>query len=264
VVRLPVAAIGAIGVAIIAGHNAIDPLIPTVAPVIRESSIAWAWQLLYFGGAIPLGAEGVLIVLYSIVPWIGVMAAGYAFGRVMTLPPEARRRACLAIGLGAIAAFLVLRGFNLYGNARPWTAQRNFIFSMLSVLNTQKYPASLLFLLMTLGPTIALMPWLDRAKGRVLHVLETFGRVPFFYYVLHIPLIHVIALLLSVASYGEVIPWMFGNHPIMPEPPAPEGYGYGLPAVYAVTAVVVAMLYLPCRWFAGVRATRRSGWVSYL
>ena len=160
-IRLPVAAVGAVGVVIMAGHNLLDPLLPTLA----ERPFGWLWTILYvgpFAGPIALGAEGPwLVVLYSIIPWIGVMAAGYAFGTVIIAEPARRRRLCLQLGLGAIALFLVLRGFNLYGNPQPWTTGGGdgdgpAMPALLSFLNTTKYPASLDFLLMTLGPVIAL------------------------------------------------------------------------------------------------------------
>jgi hypothetical protein len=116
---------------------------------------------------------------------------------------------------------------------------------------------------MTLGPTIAILPLLERARGKVADVLSVFGRVPFFYYVLHVPLIHLAFVGLSVARFGEVIPWMTANHPMM-APPAPPGYAYGLLSLYAVTAVVVALLYPPCRWFAALKRRRRDPWLSFL
>jgi uncharacterized membrane protein len=200
--------------------------------------------------------------LYSIIPWIGVMAAGYAFGPVMRVDAARRRRICLALGGGAIVAFLVLRGFNIYGDPRPWgdAAQRA---AALQFINTAKYPASLLFLLMTLGPTILLIPLLERARGPVARVLTVFGRVPLFYYVLHIPLIHLIFVGLSIVRFGTVIPWMTANHPMF-VPPAPPGYTYSLGALYAITIATVVILYFPCRWFAALRGRRNDRWLSYL
>ena len=135
--------------------------------------------------------------------------------------------------------------------------------ALLQFLGTNKYPASLLFLLMTLGPTILLIPLLERAHGPVARVLTVFGRVPFFYYVLHIPLIHLIFVALSIARFGTVIPWMTANHPMF-VPPAPPGYTYGLPALYAITVLAVTILYFPCRWFAELKSRRNDRWLSYL
>lgn len=262
-VWLPLRATGGLGLAIIAGHNLLDSF-PELLRGMAESGWSGLWKVAYLGGGVELRAGGpVLAVLFSVVPWVGVMAAGYAFGAVMELPAEARRRWCYRLGLGAIAAFVVLRGFNLYGDPTPWTAQKNTLFSFLSLLNAEKYPASLSFLLMTLGPTIALLPALEGARGRLAGILTVFGRVPFFYYILHLPAIHLVANALSLARYGEVIPWLSANQPMLVGPP-PAGYGYSLAIVYLVTALVVIALYFPCRWFAGLKARRREAWLSFL
>ena len=257
--RLPLAAIGAFGVAIIAGHNVFD-LIPGLGSTLGESGLSGLWKILYLGfsaGPIALGNDGPqLWVLYSLVPWVGVIAAGYAFGAVLMLEPERRGRICLAIGLGSIAAFAVLRGLNLYGDPRPWR-------SGLDVLNATKYPASLSFLLMTLGPTIAVMPLLDNARGAVTRWLTVFGRVPFFYYVLHIPLIHVLAIVVSRIRMGEVSDWLFASHPMAPPPP-PEGYTWSLPLLYLVWATAVVMLYGACQWYAGLKARRSDWWMKFV
>jgi len=221
-------------------------------------------------GPIRLGEQGPnLIVLYSIIPWIGVMAAGYAFGAALTLEPQRRNRICLRVGLGATALFLVLRGLNLYGDPVPWSAggQRPDgapgMPAVLFFLNTTKYPASLNFLLMTLGPTIALIPLLERARGALARWVTVYGRVPFFYYVLHIPLIHALALVVSKIRLGAVSPWLFANHP-MGSPGPPEGYVWSLGLLYAMWAVTIVLLYFPCRWFAGLKARRNEWWLRYL
>jgi uncharacterized membrane protein len=256
VVFLPVGVIAGIGLVIVAGHNAIDPFLPSVRAALEGSGHAVLWRIIYFGPD-PLGVESSVAVLYSLVPWMGVMMTGYAFGWVLERDADRRRRWCLRIGLSAIVIFLVLRGFNLYGNPSPWSG------SFLSFLNTAKYPASLSFLLMTLGPTIALLPTLETWRSRTASVLEVFGRVPFFYYLLHIPLIHALAMIVSVARLGYVSPWLFGNHPMAP-PPVPEGYAWSLLLLYVVWLVAVAMLYPACRWFDRLKRTRRSAWLRYV
>lgn len=272
-VRLPVPAIGAVGLAIVAGHNLLDPLLPRLIPTMGAGIGAALWKILYvgfFAGPIMLRPEGPgLIVLYSIVPWIGVMAAGYAFGTILTAEPGRRRRLCLTIGLAATGLFVVLRGFNLYGDPVPWTAlahpagDRPPMPALLAFLNTNKYPASLDFLLMTLGPTIALIPLLEGARGALARWLTVFGRVPFFFYVLHIPLIHALALVVSKLRLGAVSPWLFTNHP-MGNPPPPEGYTWSLPLLYGVWLVAVVLLYAMCRWFSSLKAQREEWWLRYL
>ena len=263
-VRLPMSVITTVGLLTVAGHNLIDQFTPTLVPALRGSHLAWLWQVLYFGGPVSLGENGpTLAVLYSIVPWIGVMALGYAFGTVMRLGPDRRRRLCWVVGLGATAGFLLLRAFNLYGNPSPWGGTPPKLPVLLSFLNTNKYPASLQFLLMTLGPTITLIPLLEHARGAVARALSVFGRVPFFYYVLHIPLIHAAAVIVSLLRFGTVTPWLLTNHPMM-NPPPPEGYLWGLSLLYLVWGVVVILLYFPCRWFAEVKSRRHDAWLSFL
>jgi uncharacterized membrane protein len=271
-VRLPLPAVGAIGVIIIAAHNLLDPRLGALLSTLDNDARSALWKIFYvgfFAGPIQLGPDGPnLIVLYSIVPWIGVMAAGYAFGKVLTLEPARRNRICLMLGLGATALFLVLRGFNLYGDPRPWNVAPRPdgpppMPALLAFLNTNKYPASLLFLLMTLGPAIALMPILERARGAAAGFVTVFGRVPFFYYMLHIPLIHALALVVSKVRLGTVSPWLFTNHP-MGNPPPPDGYVWSLPLLYLVWAVAIAMLYVACRWFAELKARRKDWWLKYL
>lgn len=286
---LPTWAVTTFGLVLL-GHNILDAFSQTLYPMMETSSWAWLLQVLYFGGPVQIGEHGpTLFVLYSIVPWIGVMALGYAFGRVVIMDACPRRRICIALGTAAIALFLVLRGFNLYGDPRPWSSpkppaaqaqqstpgaqasqpapspapRRPQAPAWISFLNTNKYPASLLFLLMTLGPMLLIFPFLKNT-GRVPGVLTMFGRVPFFYYVLHIPLIHLAAIIVSLVRSGTVSPWLFLNHPVM-IPPAPPGYVWSLGLLYLVWALVVVLLYFPCRWFAGVKQRRKDiGFLSYL
>jgi uncharacterized membrane protein len=264
-VWLPVGVTAVIGLAMIAGHDLLDPLVPAIRPELAHDALGWLWKILYFGGGI---AGTPLIVLYSLVPWIGVMAAGYAFGTVMTLEPARRDRLCHQIGGAAIAAFLLLRGFDLYGDPRPWAQVAADSGgpappALLRFLNTNKYPASLLFLLMTLGPIIVALPWLERARGAAMRALDVFGRVPLFFYLLHIPLIHALALIVSFVREGTVNAWLFTNHP-MASPWPPDGYPWSLPLLYLVWVIAIVLLYLPCRWYANYKATHREAWLSYL
>ncbi|MCC7133271.1 MAG: DUF1624 domain-containing protein, partial [Gemmatimonadales bacterium] len=166
-VLLPAPLVAAIGVLIMAGHNLLDPHRAALTANLATASLGWLWQILYWGGELRIGEGGPrLVILYSLIPWIGVMAAGYGFGALLEDNPAARRRRCLTLGIGAIGVFLVLRGFNLYGDPRPWQVDGP-LPAALAFLNTSKYPASLQFLLMTLGPALALLPLLERATGRL-------------------------------------------------------------------------------------------------
>ena len=272
-VKLPLAAVGTIGVVIIAAHNLMDSHLGKLLEGLDANPLSGLWKIMYvgfFAGPIRFGPDGPnLIVLYSIIPWIGVMAAGYAFGKILTLERARRKRLCLTIGLSAIALFLVLRGFNLYGDPRPWHVAAAGqggsppMPAVLAFLNTTKYPASFSFLLMTLGPIIALIPLLEGFSGGLARRIQIFGRVPFFYYMLHIPLIHVLALLVSKIRLGFVSPWLFTNHP-MGNPEPPEGYVWSLPLLYLVWGITIFLLYFVCRWFAALKARRNDWWLQYL
>ncbi len=252
-VYLPLRAVAAVGIAMIVGHNLLDGITP-------QSLGAWGplWTILHVQSAIPLGGNRVFIVIYPLIPWIGVMAVGYALGSLLLRPGQERRRALLMIGGGLTLAFLALRAANVYGDPAPWAAQETAGRTVLSFLNTTKYPPSLLFLLMTLGPAIALLPLFERLTGPAARAVTVFGRVPLFFYVIHLYLVHALALAVGVIagfdarSFLHV--WLMN----------PDGWGYGLPVVYLVWAGVVVALYPACRWFAGVKARRREVWLSYL
>jgi uncharacterized membrane protein len=250
---LPLPAVAAIGVGMIAGHNLLDAIGP-------ESLGVWGplWTVLHVQGPVPLGGQRLLFVAYPLVPWIGVMAAGYAFGELLRRPPGERRRTLWLLGAALTLAFVALRALNLYGDPSPWSAQASPGRTLLSFLNTTKYPPSLLFLLMTLGPSIMVLPLLERVTGPAADFLTTIGRVPLFYYVLHLYLIHAAALavgtLAGLPPHGFLTLWL----------DLPREWGYPLPVVYLVWAGVVLALYPACRWFAGVKARRRDAWLSYL
>jgi uncharacterized membrane protein len=262
---LPTVAIGAFGVGMILLHNLMDFIPAAANQQLPQSALAPLWQILYFGGPIQIGSDGpTFAVLYSIVPWIGVMAAGYAFGAVMTMEPKRRDNICVAIGVSAIVLFFLLRTIDVYGDPRHWHATApTQLPTFLRYINTTKYPASLQFLLMTLGPTIVLMPLLDHARGKIGEFIATFGRVPMFYYLLHIPTIHFAAVVISMIREGKVDRWLFANHPMM-NPPPPDGYMWSLALLYAVWAVVLAVLYWPSRWYARRKATNRAAWMRYI
>jgi uncharacterized membrane protein len=265
IIWLPIPAIGAFGVGVIALHNLMDFMSETTRSGLEQSSLAWLWQILYFGGPIQLGQNGpTLMVLYSIVPWIGVVAAGYAFGAVITLEARRRDRICVAIGAAAIVLFILLRTLDVYGDPRHWhVTEPTQMPTLFRFINTTKYPASLQFLLMTLGPAILLVPLAERARGKIGEIFATFGRVPMFYYLIHIPAIHMAAVIVSVVREGRIDPWLFANHPMM-NPPPTDGYMWRLSLLYAVFIIVVAVLYFPCRWYARRKATAPAPWMRYI
>jgi uncharacterized membrane protein len=266
-VRLPTVVTGVLGVAVICLHNLLGRF-PTYqfrgAGSAAPTTLQWVWTLLHAGFAIlPVGDSGrVLVVLYAILPWFGVMAAGYAFGSVYTLAPDARRRVLLGLGGAAIAAFLVLRTLNGYGDPNPWAHQAIPRYTALSYLNVTKYPPSLDFVLMTLGPAILALAWFERVKpSGVAAPLITFGRVPMFYYLLQWFAAHGIVLAIVMAMHQKPV-WLFWH--TFPPPSAAPGSGVRLRTTYLIWFAVIALLYPLCRWYAGVKARRRDWWLSYL
>ena len=252
IVFLPIGAIATIGLTLIVGHNAFD-------------AVQWnnpPWSILHRPGFV-LQGEHTVFVAYPLIPWIGVTAVGYAFARVYGWEPARRRRFMLATGMGAILAFIVLRAGNIYGDPFPWSRQATGLFTFLSFINANKYPPSLLFLLMTLGPALLILRALDRGTPGWLKPVMTYGRVPFFYFVAHFAFIHLLAVFVSLAINGSAH-WMFesptlGQYPFTP----PPNWGFSLPVVYAVWIGVVLALYPACRWISRVKASGRYPWLSY-
>ena len=258
-VFLPSRVVGAIGVLLIATHNLADitsfssgvpgPIQTLAVPLLRPGLLA-----------LPGGVN--LMVGYPLLPWLGVVAAGYGFGEILRLEPGRRRAMMLVMGLGLTAAFIALRVGGIYGEPSAWTRQQTPLLTALSFLNCTKYPPSLLFLLMTLGPAIVAMAVFDRVgvRGPVGRALVTLGRVPLFYYISQWYVIHGLAVLAALAR-GLPIDWLFSTT-FPAEPPA--DWPLSLPGVHAVWALVLALLYRPCRWFAGVKTRHPGGWLSYL
>jgi uncharacterized membrane protein len=255
-IYLPRAAIGGIGVGMIALHNLLDGV-----HVGGTGTIALIWRVLHEPGAVPLPGGFVFLVMYPLIPWVGVMAAGYAFAPLLLQPARRRRPILLALGLALTLGFFAIRASNDYGDPRPWSGQSDPMFTVMSFLNCQKYPPSMLYLMMTLGPAILALGWLDRETGRTWfrRPLRTLGRVPLFYFLLQWPVIHGLAVLIA-AVQGQSVDWLFGFPPFQ----APPNYGYGLPLIYLFWAIVVCLLYLPSRYFADLKQRRRDAWLRYL
>jgi len=258
-VHLPALAITAIGLTMIAAHNAFDS--------VRAASLgafAPIWTMLHAPGVVVATPNHVVFAAYALIPWIGVTAAGYGLGQVFGWPPDRRRAFLMRLGVALTVAFIALRAVNIYGDPVPWTTQATATRTLLSFLNATKYPPSLLYLLMTLGPALLFLSAAERATPRVLRPALLFGRVPLFYFLLHLPLIHVLAVAVCYLRYGTAH-WMFESptldrYPVTP----PPGWGYSLPIVYGIWIGVVVALYPLCVWFAGVKERRHDAWLGYL
>ncbi len=253
-VWLPTAAIATIGIVMVAGHNLLDGV----------SSAHPLWRVLHAPGVVFAASGHVVFAAYTLIPWIGVTALGYALGAIYMWPAARRRTFLLRTGAAVTAAFLVVRALNVYGDPSPWARQATPLFTALSFLNTTKYPPSLAFLLMTLGPALLALAFVEHAPAPRFGVLPVFGRVPLFYYMVHFTVLHAFATIVCLLRYGAAH-WMFespdlAHYPFSP----PPGWGFSLPIVYLAWAAVVITVYPLCRWFAGVKARRRSAWLSYL
>jgi uncharacterized membrane protein len=266
---LPVKIVGAFGLAMIALHNLFDGF--RVASWHRPDSPvpsfgAKLWMLLHQAFE-PFPIVGfpspVVIVIYPLVPWIGVMAAGYAFGRLYDFDAQRRRRLLLIIGGTATALFVILRAIDVYGDPLQYSTQKNTLFTFLSFLNTTKYPPSLLFLLMTLGPSILVLAVFEKGRGGgwLREFFVTFGRVPLFFYLLQWPTAHLISLLLHLA-FGKPTAWLFQTPIDWIDGLPPKGFNLGV--VYLCWIGGVLLLYPLCKWFAGVKQRRKDWWLSYL
>jgi uncharacterized membrane protein len=260
-VRLPYSLLTFLSIAVIVLHNSLDRI-----NAASFGHYAPLWNILHQPGAFPV--LGMFVVVgYPLIPWIAVMSAGFCFGRVFLLEPAARQKIILTIGGALTLVFLILRAANVYGDAAPWLSQHSAIFTLLSFLNCTKYPPSLLYLLMTLGPALVLLALLDRYRFKATNPLIIFGRVPLFYFVAHFYLIHLLSFLSTWLRYGaRSYPILFSSPPAMggPEDLFPADFGYPLWVVYAVWLFVVVSLYPACRWFANLKANRSEWWLSYL
>jgi uncharacterized membrane protein len=249
---LPRLALAAVGAGMVLGHNLLDAIQP---PAAEASPL---WLLLHIQGLMQIGGSPAAFVLYPLIPWIGVMALGYAIGpHFLSADPERPRRLIQAGGLLALA-FLLLRSGNLYGEPAPWAPQPELAATLVSFFNTTKYPPSLQFLLMTLGPALMLLGVFERLRGRLAGWLVTIGRVPFFFYLVHLYVIHSLAVAVGLAqgfSLRQMAVLFIEN---------PKGFGVSLGSVYLIWALVVLALYPACVWFAGVKARRSDWWIRYL
>ena len=258
-IYLPKRAIAAVSIAIIAVHNLFDHVSAD-----RFGRAAWIWDILHQQNAFVF--HGITFVTaYPVLPWIGVMAGGYCVGTVFEWDAHRRRRFLLRTGLALAAAFVVLRAVNLYGDPLLWSHQASPVFTVLSFLNVTKYPPSLDFLLMTLGPAMVALAWLEKFQFHFTSPLIVFGRVPFFYYGAHLLLAHLISIGMNFVRYGAksflwIAPPSMGSSSEL----FPVNYGFPLWTVYAVWVVVLLLLYPACLWFSRLKQRRHDWWLTYL
>ena len=254
---LPRVAVFGIGLAILALHNLLDPITPEMF-----GPSGWIWNVMHDQGPLIIDGNFVGFAVYPLLPWIGVMATGYGLGAIFLAEPEERARFLTTTGLAMIALFLVVRGIDLYGDPNHWDSWPSLWQTVGDFLDTTKYPPSLLYVVMTLGPAFLLLPRLENASGPVARIFQTYGRVPFFVYIAHILLAHTAMVVIGLAmGYPFSV---FQNVLANPQPLVEAGWGFPLWVVYVVWIGVLVVLYPLCAWFGRLKAERRDWWLSYL
>lgn len=259
IIYLPLTAILVIGLALIGAHNLLD--VPPTAGAHTTSFLMSVLHEQHFFFMKPFS----IMLGYPVIPWIGIMLTGYALGQLYlpTYHAGKRRKTLIGLGLGAIALFIIIRFINMYGDPHPWSAQNTPVFTVLSFLNTTKYPPSLLYILMTLGPAMLFLALAEKPLGKLSEKLVVFGRVPMFYYLLHIYLIHALAVIAAAISgykWSDMVltGWVSMNNQL-------KGYGYSLAFVYILWILIIIGVYPLCKWYDNYkRANHSKWWLSYI
>jgi uncharacterized membrane protein len=241
-----------IGLVMVFGHNLLDEIRPE-----QLGGFSALWKILHVQSSFNIGSLTVRTI-YPLIPWIGVMALGYVFADFYRLEVKLRQKWMLLLGFAITGLFFIVRGINVYGDPEPWSAQATFGLSVASFFNTTKYPPSLSYLLMTLGPSIIILVVLEKVKGRIAAFLIVFGRVPMFYYIVHIYLIHLIAVFLG---FFQGFTW---HDMAVRFRYLPEDYGFGLGVTYAVWLLTVAILYPLCKSYIKFKSSRKHPFYSYI
>jgi uncharacterized membrane protein len=253
-IHLPASVVTTFGIVMVATHNLLDS-IKSPNPL---------WSILHSPNVILATPGHIVFLAYPLIPWVGVTAVGYGLGQIYAWHPARRQAFLLRLSIGLTIGFVILRAVNIYGDPSRWATQRTPAYTVLSFLNTTKYPPSLLFILMTLGPALLLLWSVDARTPRLLRAALIIGKVPMFYYLLHFALIHVLAVLICYARYGH-IHWMFESPDLAHFPVTqPPGWGLTLPLVYLIWAVVVIAMYPLCRWHSALKQRSNNPWLSYL
>ena len=259
-VHLPVRILAPLSILVIAAHNLLDPIAPA-----GFGRIAWLWDILHQQAVFNFHGASFLVA-YPLIPWVAVMAVGYCFGPVLLWGSPRRQKFLLLLGAALAIGFVLLRAWNRYGDPAPWSPQPSALFTAFSFLNTTKYPPSFCFLLMTLGPALIALALFERVRFSAVNPLIVFGRVPFFFFLFHMAVAHLLAIALGSLRYGSqrfllLPPPSLGG----PRELFPASYGFSLPGVYLIWFTVIVIAYPVCRWYAEFKQRRRDlWWLSYL
>ena len=259
-VWLPNQFILVIGIIMVASHNLLDFI-----SMEGTSAAHLTWYALHQEKVIVLGSHSIIALHYPLIPWPGLMALGYIFGTFYQEEFDAARRKkwLVCMGIGAVFLFVLLRAFNLYGDPHDWSPQHYFIYSIMSFLNTTKYPPSLLYILMTIGPSLIFLRLTENTRNKGVSFFLTFGRVPFFFYVIHIYVIHLLAMVGIIYAGRSWSDYILTGKSFMAK--SLSNFGFDLYVVYLIWVLVVALLFPWCRWYNEYRAANREKWwLKYL
>jgi uncharacterized membrane protein len=248
VIYLPLRLMVLLSAVLIIGHNAFDTISAE-----KLGEYKWLWVVLHEQAILTPWSNVKFFVAYPLIPWLAVMPLGYCFGGFFLQPKSSRIRCYLIFGIISIALFIVLRFSNYYGDPMPWIDQGTIVTKILSFINCEKYPPSLLYLLMTLGPALLLLAFMENAQGNLSRLLLVFGRVPLLFYIIHLPVIHLFAVTVA-AVRGENLAWLF-KEPVFSKP---VDYGYNLGIVYLVWIVVISCLYPVCRKYRQLKQKHKA------
>ena len=253
-IQLPISSIAIFGVTLIVGHNLFDSV-----QAEQLGDFGWIWAFLHERTMFSPRPGIRFFLVYPLIPWVGVMASGYAFGNILTKTKIQHLRWLRNLGWGLIFSFVVIRGINIYGDPEPWSVQSTFEKTVLSFINCQKYPPSLLYLLITLGLAFLILYVFESKKFPILKPLLTFGRAPLFFYVIHLWLIHFAAILLAFPKYGFkalTLPYLLSSA-------MPDNYGYDLHHVYVLWIIMLIILYPLCNWFTNYKSKYKYWWLNF-
>jgi uncharacterized membrane protein len=259
-IYLPKKAILFIGLILVAAHNLLDNF-----HVPGNNLEAFGWDILHERRLLTFGNININ-TSYPLMPWIGLMALGYCLGNIFTagFDAEKRKRILIYSGSASVLLFIILRFINIYGDLIPWSQQSSGVFSFLSFMNVTKYPPSLDYLLITAGPALFFLAFTENLSNWFTKIISTYGRVPLFYYLIHIYIIHLLAMLAAaLTGYGwtDMTSFTKGIHFVT----SLKGYGFSLGIVYLIWITVVVSLYPICKWYDGYKIKHKEKWwLSYL
>ncbi|HVK96875.1 MAG TPA: heparan-alpha-glucosaminide N-acetyltransferase domain-containing protein [Flavisolibacter sp.] len=257
VLYLPFAAILTLGLLIVMGHNVLD-----FYEAGKANKFSLFYQFMHVQGLFKISDAHTVVIMYPLLPWAGLMMLGFSFGKIYQMFNENERRKALTyMGVSIIALFIILRAINVYGDPEPWSAQKDSLFSFLSFINVHKYPPSLLFMAVTIGPALLFLAWVGDTKTTLGKIITVYGRVPFFYYVIHFFLLHILT---TIFFFGKGYTITDGLKAAPFKFTFPPGDGFSLWVVYAVWLFIVIALYPLCKWFSEYKKTHKQWWLSYL